>query len=283
MSGRGRGRGRGRGGAPLSQSKLMLQRSAKEAGLDERHAILDLTRPTLYADFVWHSSGDPRNSVTTNSNDGAMSSSLKRDPSAATAATSESTTSPEGLQITKRSASTRNLVNKQREFMERFAASPYFITARPASDIIRNYSYRSLNDKRLHQPLDPDAAVLEAMGKKLSNDERYVPSELGPSRALLLARKRKAAAEAANDKSKLRNKRTNNLDTWEQREKSRKESGDENPESQIARDPDEEEHDEDILGADDAMEDEGDDYNQDYYASEDDDDSDGGGDGEAVF
>ncbi|KAL7562914.1 hypothetical protein ACA910_000284 [Epithemia clementina (nom. ined.)] len=170
--------------------------------------------------------------------------------------------------------------------MERFAASAYFIRANQTSDIVKNYSYRSLEDEQ--KPSEPDAIVLEAMGKKLASDPRYVPLELGPARqALLLANKRKAAeaAEASKRKlARLQNK-TANWDTLEQKERSRKDAGDDNPEQ--PQNPDEEEEeDEDGLAADDPLEEDGDDYMQDYYASEDDDGSDGGGggdDGEAVF
>jgi hypothetical protein len=57
MGGRG-GRG-GRGGKPVSNARLLLQRSATEAGLDDSNlrALHDITSTGLYTDLQWHSSG----------------------------------------------------------------------------------------------------------------------------------------------------------------------------------------------------------------------------------
>jgi hypothetical protein len=57
MGGRG-GRG-GRGGKPVSAARLLLQRSAHEAGLDDSNlrALHDITSTGLYTDLQWHSSG----------------------------------------------------------------------------------------------------------------------------------------------------------------------------------------------------------------------------------
>ena len=57
MSGRGRGRGRGR--APPSGARLLLQRSAQEAGLDAGNlrSLQDITKPALFPDYEWHSNG----------------------------------------------------------------------------------------------------------------------------------------------------------------------------------------------------------------------------------
>ena len=54
------GRGRGRGGfKPPTGAQLMMQRSAQESGLDEKNlrSLQDLTKPPLFPDFLWHSSG----------------------------------------------------------------------------------------------------------------------------------------------------------------------------------------------------------------------------------
>jgi hypothetical protein len=56
MGGRG---GRGGGGKPVSNARLLLQRSAHEAGLDDSNlrALHDITSTGLYTDLQWHSSG----------------------------------------------------------------------------------------------------------------------------------------------------------------------------------------------------------------------------------
>jgi hypothetical protein len=74
MGGRG-GRG-GRGGKPVSNARLLLQRSAHEAGLDDSNlrALHDITSTGLYTDLQWHSSGrglwvpevEPENIATAN-------------------------------------------------------------------------------------------------------------------------------------------------------------------------------------------------------------------------
>jgi len=238
----------------MSQSKLLLQRSAQEAGLDEQNAVLDLTRQRLYGEFTWHSSGRPQNE-------------------ADALAALEGAAIP--LQITKRSATTTNLVIKQRYFMEQFAASPFHVKVNQSVDVVR-YSTR---EQQLQQSKEPDLLVLEAIGKKLANDERHIPTELGP--------KRTAAAEAA---KKLRAKkvRKNKAAKWDDLEK-REKMGDLG-EGKTGEEEEEEEDDGEPIEAEDPGEEEGDDYIQDHYASDDEgggadggDEGGGGGDDEAVF
>uniref|UniRef100_A0A7S3DUA9 DNA-directed RNA polymerase III subunit n=1 Tax=Entomoneis paludosa TaxID=265537 RepID=A0A7S3DUA9_9STRA len=276
MSGRGRGRGRGRG-APLSQSKLLLKRSAQEAGLDEQHAVLELSRPSNYGDFLWHSSGRPM---------------TEEDLAALAEESSGSETNTVKLQMTKRSATTKNLVVKQRYFMEHFAASVFHVKVNQNVDIARyndaeedgdptfgtngsNGSNTSNTTTSRTKPA-PDTLVLQAMGSTLAQDERYVPAELGPNRANVEAAKRAMARKKAAAARALPN-----LDDWEQKEK----KGSLLADDALVEGGDEEGGD-DLDGLIGDLEDVGedeDDYGKDHYASDDDDDDGGGEDGEPVF
>lgn len=236
MSGRGRGRGRGRG-APLSQSKLLLKRSAQEAGLDEQNAVLALTRPRLYTDFYWHSSGR-----------------CLTETEASEVAQAEASQLP--LQSTKRTAMTKNLVMKQRFFMERFAATQH-VRVNPAVDVLR-YSTR---EQQAQQSKKPDLVVLEKMGPTLARDERFVPAEL--ARSSKASSSTTTAAKSGTDETTTNEDGTTNIvaDDLE------KTAG-----TATAADPnkegsdDEDENDEDLVDPEDPGEEEGDDYMQDYYA-----------------
>jgi hypothetical protein len=137
MSGRGRGRGR----APPTGARLLLQRSAQEAGLDANNLrnLQDITKPKLYPDYQWHSTGhkwDPEEPV---------------EPPAA-----------------KRSASTIYLINKTRELHHRFEQSPFYVRPTIESDVVR-YGKRP-------RPVEPDISVLEHIPKMADPD--YMPPEL---------------------------------------------------------------------------------------------------------
>lgn len=277
MSGRGGRGGRGRGGrgAPLSQSRLLLQRSAMEAGIDEQHAVLDLTRPRLYADFLWHSSGDPKNLEPGDDNETTKSSNSN----------SNSTVT---MKRSAAAAATRTMVNKQREFLERFASSPYFVKIHQTVDVER-YNNNNHNDRSKQQNNNnhhhnnsnyrntywalPDEILFESMGQKLAHDERYIPSDLAPEKSRMAA----AAAKSRDLKSTLRtNKRkaTTPLDDLEQRERTGGAGGGTDPNRASS---DNEEEEEENPDADDPIDDDDDDYMQDHYASNDDDSGDGGG------
>lgn len=304
----------------MSQSKLLLKRSAMEAGLDEQHAVLELSRPRNYGDFLWHSSGRLRGreeegeeGLNNNSNpsDEAAVSQIKKESGTvepASTTSGASTNNVPSLQITKRSATTKSLVVKQRFFMEQFAASPFFVKVHQTADVARwnagiqqtsnangkvdkNYKIRTGYK-------EPEDLVLDAMGSKLANDERYVPAELGPNRhivdqtiAKLRNKKRNRAATGAAGSAKLQNQVK--LEDLERRERKGGAVDDEENEAKgdgtgEEKDKEGSNNEDDDLGefldAEDAMEEEGDDYMQDYYASEDEDDDDGGGDdGEPVF
>lgn len=141
MSGRGRGRGRGR--APPTGARLLLQRSAQEAGLDAgnlRH-LQDITRPQLFPDLEWHSNGKMGHE--------------HADPSSASASA-------------KRPASTVYLINKSREIHHRFQSSSQYVRPTQEVDVVR-YGKRP-------RPMQPDVNVLESIGK--AADPRYLPKEL---------------------------------------------------------------------------------------------------------
>lgn len=138
MSGRGRGRGR----APPTGARLLLQRSAQEAGLDANNLrnLQDITKPKLYPDYEWHSTGHKWDSE-------------------------EPTIEPPAA---KRSASTIYLINKSRELHHRFEQSPYYVRPTIESDVVR-YGKRP-------RPVEPDISVLEHIPKMADPD--YMPPEL---------------------------------------------------------------------------------------------------------
>jgi hypothetical protein len=140
--GRGGGGGRGRGRAPPTGARLMLQRSAQEAGLDGSNlrSLQDITKPQLFPDYNWHSSGQ-----------------LLGDAP------------PESTQAQKRSPSTIYLINKSREMHHRFQTSPHYVRPTQEVDVVR-YGKRP-------RPVEPDVAVLEDMGKKVAQ-AKYLPPEL---------------------------------------------------------------------------------------------------------
>lgn len=143
MSGRGRGRG-GRGWKPPTGAQLFLQRSAKESGLDDRNlrTLQDITRPPLFPDIRWHSSGKVwRNEE-------------------------------ESIEIVqpKRSPSTIYLIRKAREISHRLQSSVFHVLPTPDADIMR---YR----KRSRSQISCGRAILEHVGKNLANSS-YIPEEL---------------------------------------------------------------------------------------------------------
>mmetsp|Transcript_19250 Transcript_19250/g.28480 ORF Transcript_19250/g.28480 Transcript_19250/m.28480 type:complete len:220 (+) Transcript_19250:100-759(+) len=142
MSGRGRGRG-GRGYKPPTGAQLFLQRSAQESGLDERNlrSIQDLTRPDLFPDILWHSSG--RNWV----------------------AEEES----QELVQSKRSQSAIYSIRKAREIQHRMQSSPYYLRPQEEVDIARHR-------RRTTSNIPCDKKVV----KKIANAAtlRYIPAEL---------------------------------------------------------------------------------------------------------
>jgi hypothetical protein len=101
--------------------------------------LQDITKPKLYPDYEWHSTGakwDPEEPV---------------EPPAA-----------------KRSASTIYLINKTREIHHRFEQSPYYVRPTIESDVVR-YGKRP-------RPVEPDISVLEHIPKMADPD--FMPPEL---------------------------------------------------------------------------------------------------------
>lgn len=141
MSARGRGRGRGR--SP-SGARLLLQRSAQEAGFTGsiKNNIQDITKPQLFPDFEWHSSGRQLNN--------------------------QQETIPPTRSEQQKASSTVYLIRKSRDIQHRFQNSPYYV--RPTQEVdVNRYGKRQ-------RPLDPDVLLLEKIGK--TADPRILPSEL---------------------------------------------------------------------------------------------------------
>jgi len=120
---------------------MMLQRSAKEAGLDDKNlrTLQDITRPKLYPKFEWHSTGQ------------------KWEPG-----------EPEPRED-KTAVPSVYLINKTREIHHRLQASPFYVRPTQEVDVVRY-------GKRPH-PVQPDVFILEHAGKRL-NDGKYFPTEL---------------------------------------------------------------------------------------------------------
>lgn len=138
MSGRGRGRGRG----TPSGARLLLQRSAQEAGLGATSLknIQDITRTQLFPDYEWHSSGRQVNQPQTVS------------------------TRSEQQKV----ASTVYLIRKSRDIHHRFQNSPYNV--RPTQEVdVNRYGKRQ-------RPMEPDVSFLSQIGK--GADARFFPPEL---------------------------------------------------------------------------------------------------------
>ena len=163
MSGRGRGRGRG-GRGPPSGARLLLQRSAQEAGLDSGNlrSLQDITKPKLFPDFEWHSSGGQQShhegDPTTTP---AAPLPQKPQPPPATAQSSKRATAPNIY-----------LINKSREIQHRFQESSFYVRPSQEVDVVR-YNKRP-------RPLEPDVHVAESIGK--TADPRYLPEELLPNK-----------------------------------------------------------------------------------------------------
>lgn len=250
MSGRGRGRGRGGRGPATSQARLLLQKSAAEAGVDER-SVINLTRPALYPDMLWHSSGrlltpDEETAIRISEAD-------------------KKTLDAKALQFTKRTNVMTFLVRKQRHVLEHFQSSAQFIQHVPAHMDIARY-HDTGNGRR--DADRPDRGVREALGKLASTD--YLPEEL------------LGTMESSDRKGRKRRRNADGtlVDLTEFEAKERGGVGD----NQGNSDDESEEEDDDGLLIDpveeEEEEDDNRDYTQDYYASED--ESEGGG-GEPTF
>ena len=142
------------GRAPPSGARLLLQRSAQEAGLDAGNlrSLQDITKPLLFPDFEWHSSGQKGHDPTPSSLQPAQSSSKRA------------------------TAPNIYLINKSREMHHRFQDSPFYVRPSQEVDVVR-YNKRP-------RPLEPDVHVAESIGK--TADPRYLPEELLPDKLVAL-------------------------------------------------------------------------------------------------
>jgi len=171
MSGRGRGRGRGRG--PVSGARLLLQRSAKEAGLDDGNlrGLQDITRPSLFPDYEWHSNGmQGHDLLDENPPLPVVSSSGDNDASSSSFSGEIKTQPLMALAKPKRSAPAIYLINKSREIHHQFQNSAFYVQPTQEADVIRYGKEREREQRR------PDLLVLKQMGK--TADAEYIPPEL---------------------------------------------------------------------------------------------------------
>lgn len=212
MSGRGRGRGRGRG-APPSGARLLLQRSAQEAGLDAGNlrSLQDITKPQLFPDFEWHSSG----------HEGFEPPST---PSALPSSQSASSAK-------RAAASNIYLINKSREIHHRFQDSPFYVRPSQEVDVVR-YNKRP-------RPLEPDAHLAEHIGK--TADPKYLPEELLPNKVAASTLK---ISELGDDGLPKKAKTLEELAAEEQRKKAAGEDAEEQGELSDTLDLEEEDEEE---------------------------------------
>jgi hypothetical protein len=169
----------------------MLQRSAKEAGLDHNlRTLQDITRPRLFPDYEWHSDGHIRRHVSfVNDETEEMSmamSSTKSNPNKP-----PTTTSTTAATIAAR-ASSVYLINKSREIHQRFQSSSYYVLPTLEADVVRyshqqqqlkqsssSKTYRNHDHPQRQQHSFEDANcmyVIEQMGR--AANPKYVPPEL---------------------------------------------------------------------------------------------------------
>lgn len=245
MSGRGRGRGRGgRGGAATSHARMLLQKSAAEAGIDEKSAITML-RPPHFPEMLWHSSGR----YMTPEEEAAFR-------------TAELQKKKPNLQFIKRSAAMTFLVRKQRQLSEYFEGSAQHIQHIPPHLDIHRYKENGQSDRN---PDRPDIVVREALGKLATTE--HLPEELLGGAASIRRKNRKRRRNA--DGTFI------DLDEFEKKER----HGADGPTGANSEDESEEVDELELApGVDDEEEEEDNqDYTTNYYESED--DSDGGGDG----
>lgn len=148
----------------MSNAKLLLKRSAQEAGLDDRHltTLEEITHPPLFPDILWHSSGRRR--------------SIEEEIAAATEPppidpTSTAPPAPPELVVTRRPPNIVYMINKQREINEALQQSSMYVMSEPP-EIAMRLSYKRKRRER------PDVEVLESIGHRLSTDARYFPAEL---------------------------------------------------------------------------------------------------------
>jgi hypothetical protein len=192
MSGRGRDR---RGGkAKVSVSREFLKRSAAEAGLDDRHlrVLTDITHPTLFGDFLWHSEGgywDEQDEQQSQAISQLQQQSKQAKPKMSDAIKPEDPTSSgvsvatgnKSSQSSKRSTGTIYWMNRQRELTTRMQASTHHIrsdgggSGDPLSLLYPQYAAGSFNPTNSSQT--PDRIFLTSLSK-LGSDERYFPMEL---------------------------------------------------------------------------------------------------------
>ena len=168
MSRRGGG-GRGRGGSKSTSNatKELLKRSASEAGLDDRHVkvLSDITRPPLFPDFLWKSSGNYWNEEeeidSSNNNINGLGLQPQQQQPMKSEAPSPAAVTPRKLPAVMASTN-----DKQREMNRRFQNAPFYIRPGVHVDIVR-YSDRVERNKG--KATTPDVAVLASIAIASSN------------------------------------------------------------------------------------------------------------------
>jgi len=232
---------------------MLLQRSAKEAGIEggSLKNLQDITRPELFPDYLWHSEGHRGHLP-----DVSTSSLSMKPPTSSTAAA-------------KRSVSTVFLINKSREFHQRFQNSCFYVQPTVEADVVR-YGKRQRSSVTMED--HASIHILEQIGK--TADPRYVPPELLKVSDVSFLNEMGLIEEGI-----LSNHRSlEELAAAERKQQQHRAAGEDGREGGTGDDGNfsdfadpEEDEEEDV------------DYTTNYYASEDESDAEDGGGDEAVF
>jgi hypothetical protein len=211
-----------------------MKRSASEAGLDDRHikVLSDITRPPLFPDFLWKSTGHYWNEedlATENKPQNPTQLQPQQQPI--------KTESSPSVAYPKQPASLISMINKQRELTKRFQNSSYYIRPNTIVDIVR-YSDRMESHKshRAQPSTSADVAVLASLSvcarnarsddkiaSIAANDTKYFPEELLPiKKKSKLIQRRKLSERVRSDLNNATADVAIKLEKWNSQEESGK-------------------------------------------------------------
>jgi len=251
------GRGRGRGGAkwtPPSGARAFLMRSAEECGFDSRNlrSVQEVTRPALFPDILWHSSGDQR-MLHLMEQEKAQAENVNGANGAPIPET------PKKLSGVKRSLQAVYLIEKGVQIHNRIQNSVFYV--RPSKNVPDAIRY---SDSTRPPPQIDASAVLSSCleGRKRTAMGRFLPEELVSGQVQVETGRLYSSIEAENAAKDV------SLTDFENKEPQRPLDGVEGQEDDEFEAVSEEEED-------------GEDYVTNYYESEG--EESGGGGGEATF
>lgn len=215
-------------------------------------SLQDITRPQLFPDYEWHSSGRKGHMLP---GDSPVAQPVVSGDVAGSSAGNEKPLT--ALAKPKRSASTIYLINKSREIHHRFQNSAFYVHPTQEADVIRH------GKERQHQQQRSDLLVLKQMDK--TADPNYIPPEL--------LRDDDLGNIYGDDDGAFRKRSLEDLAAEERadRRKRRENDGEDDGQFSDAPDPMDEEEEEDV------------DYATNHYESEGEESAGGGAGDEAIF